>query len=57
LVFLAGSILSSSKASLIAAGGVLGAEGGAYYMAESTADDLVKLRQIINTVKSDKSFW
>lgn len=51
------SILSDAKPALIGGGGVLGAEGGAYYMAEGTENELASLRQILKTVKNEKDFW
>ncbi len=47
------SILSGAKACLIGGGGVLGAEGGAYYMAEGSDGELTLLRRILDTVKHE----
>lgn len=52
------SILSKAKATLVSGGGVLGAEGGAYYMAEGTSEQLDALQQVLDTVRSEKDlFW
>lgn len=51
------SILSGTKPVLIGGGGVLGAEGGSYYMAEGTDEELDVLRTILRSVRQDKNFW
>lgn len=51
------SSLTGAEAVVIAGGGVLGAEGGAYYMATGTEEALILLKDILKTVKADKSFW
>lgn len=49
--------LTHAKAILIGGGGVLGAEGGAYYMAEGTEEELDSLSSILKIVKEEKTFW
>lgn len=51
------SMLTHAGAIVIGGGGVLGAEGGVYYMAEGTDEDLDSLCSIIKTVKEEKTFW
>ena len=51
------SSLTGAEAVVIAGGGVLGAEGGAYYMATGTEEALILLKDILKAVKADKSFW
>ena len=50
-------ILCGVKTSMIASGGVLGAEGGIYFMAEGTEEELENCRNLVRGVKEDKSFW
>ena len=50
-------ILCGVKTVMIASGGVLGAEGGIYFMAEGTEEELEKCRELVRDVKNDRSFW
>lgn len=49
-------ILSGAHAALIGSGGVLGAEGGAYFMAEGTEEELSNLKKILDEVKKEPLF-
>ena len=50
------AILSGARAVLMAAGGVLGAEGGAYFTAEGTDEELAALRKALDEVKKEPLF-
>lgn len=50
-------VLCGVKATPVASGGVMGAEGGIYFMAEGTEENLEKCKKLIHDVRSDKSFW
>ena len=49
--------LTHAKALIIGGGGVLGAEGGVYYMAQGTDEELDLLQSIIKTIKEENIFW
>ena len=49
--------LTHAKALIIGGGGVLGAEGGVYYMAQGTDEELDLLQSIIKTIKEENNFW
>ena len=49
-------ILSGAETTLAGSGGVLGAEGGAYFVAEGTEEELSTLNQILDEVKKEPAF-
>jgi len=51
------TILTGADAMLVSAGGVMGAEGGAYFLAEGEEDEIEKLNEIVRELKKEKLFW
>lgn len=49
-------ILSGAETTLAGSGGVLGAEGGAYFVAEGTEEELSTLNQVLDEVKKEPAF-
>ena len=41
---------------LVGSGGVLGAEGGAYFLAEGTEEELAALKKMLENVKDEPAF-
>ena len=49
-------ILTGARAMLVGSGGVLGAEGGAYFLAEGTEEELAALKKVLEMVKDEPAF-